>query len=116
MSDLSHPHCKNCGQPDYACDCEDEYEEVPAAINWLLRDEDIPDDHPFIKARARSNAERIFMRIGELVNGQPAGDALEALTVALSSVVILMTKNQTERTKNVEAVYRSILATVRNER
>jgi hypothetical protein len=53
MSDLSRPHCKKCGQPDYACDCGDEYEEVEPAINWVLRNEEIPMDHPFRKSREK---------------------------------------------------------------
>jgi hypothetical protein len=50
MSDLSHPHCRKCRQPDYACEC-DEPDMIEAAITWLLADESIPDDHPFLDNR-----------------------------------------------------------------
>lgn len=50
MSDLSHPHCKKCQQPDYACDCEHP-DYVEPALNFLLRHEEIPKTHPFRKNR-----------------------------------------------------------------
>jgi hypothetical protein len=51
MSDLSMPHCKRCGEPEYACECGDDYERVEPALSWLMRGEEIPPDHPFRKAR-----------------------------------------------------------------
>jgi len=52
MSDLSHPWCKKCESPDYACDC-DEPDFAEPAIKSLLRGEKIPDDHPFRKEREK---------------------------------------------------------------
>ncbi len=50
IHDLTRPHCKTCGKPDYACTCEHPVM-VPAAIKWLLHGNRIPKDHPFIVAR-----------------------------------------------------------------
>lgn len=53
MSDLSMPHCKRCGEPEYACECGDDYERVEPAINALLSGKKIPADHPFRKNREK---------------------------------------------------------------
>jgi hypothetical protein len=47
-------HCKNCGNPAYACDCGDDYEEVEPAVNFLLNKQKIPADHPFRKNREQA--------------------------------------------------------------
>jgi hypothetical protein len=52
MSDLSHPHCKTCGEPDYACECDDP-DLIEPALNFLMRGEEIPSAHPFRKARSK---------------------------------------------------------------
>jgi hypothetical protein len=46
MSDLSHSFCKRCRQPLYCCDCE-HGEPVESVVNFMIRKEPVPDDHPF---------------------------------------------------------------------
>lgn len=53
MSDLSHHWCKRCRNPEYACEC-DGMDMVEAPINFLMRNENIPDDHPFKTNRGKS--------------------------------------------------------------
>jgi len=42
MSDMSHCWCKTCRQPEYACECDDEdqnLEERPRRVRWNEWDE-----------------------------------------------------------------------------
>ena len=50
MSDASHPHCRKCRQPDYACDCEDP-DYVEPVVGLIMRGKPVPADHPFLVER-----------------------------------------------------------------
>jgi hypothetical protein len=45
MTDFSHWHCCKCRQPEYACSCE-EPDLVAPMIDYILRKEKPPPDHP----------------------------------------------------------------------
>jgi hypothetical protein len=46
MSDFSICFCRRCRQPDFACECE-EPDLVEPMINYVLRKELPPADHPW---------------------------------------------------------------------
>jgi hypothetical protein len=52
MSDASHPHCRKCRQPDYACDCDDP-DYVEPVVSLIMRGKPVPVDHPFLVERRR---------------------------------------------------------------
>jgi len=55
MSDLSSRWCKQCRSPEYVCECDDERNMIEAPINFLMRNENIPDNHPIKTVRGKND-------------------------------------------------------------
>lgn len=52
MSDFSSCFCRKCRQPDYACECA-EPDLVPPMMDYVLRKEAPPPDHPWLDEDAK---------------------------------------------------------------
>jgi hypothetical protein len=83
MSDFSHRHCRKCRRPEYACACESP-DLVAPMIDFILRKEIPPRDHPWLDeenpsdcARASAHVTKCRPLIGKTIQNSRREDSME---------------------------------------